>query len=232
MTETQSPPSILVVDDEPHVLHALQAALEARGYDVRTATNGSIALEAAAASRPDVVVLDIAMPGMDGVEVSRRLRSWTRIPIIVLSARTDEIDKVRALDAGADDYITKPFGTQELLARIRAAIRREQARRDEAPVLQATGLVIDLAAHRVMLHDQEVRLTPTEFALLRELAVNADRVLTHRHLLRAVFGAGYEDATANLRVFIGQLRRKIEKDQARPRFLITEPGVGYRFRLS
>lgn len=228
----ETPRAILVVDDDPHVLYALRVALEARGYAVHTAQSGAAALEAAAAVRPDAVVLDLAMPGMDGLQVLQRLRSWSRVPVIVLSGRADEADKVVALDTGADDYLTKPFGNEELLARIRVALRHAQARRDEAPVVRAGDLLIDLAARRVTLNGAEVRLTPTEFALLRELAINADRVLTHRQLLRAVFGPGYEDATANLRVFVGQLRRKIEGDPARPRLVVTEPGVGYRFRLN
>jgi two-component system KDP operon response regulator KdpE len=231
MSPTDSQASILVVDDEPRVLEALRATLEGRGYEVRTAAGGQRALEMINADRPDVLLLDLAMPDLDGVTVCERLRRWTRMPIIVLSARTDEGDKVRALDAGADDYLTKPFGTEELLARIRAALRREQARREDAPVVTAGDLVIDLSARRVTRGGEEARLTPTEFSLLRELAMNADLVLTHQHLLRTVFGPGYEDATANLRVFIAQLRRKIEADPSRPRYLVTEPGIGYRFRI-
>src|SRR5260370_14054943 len=160
-------PSILMVDDDPNVLRSLRAALESHGYNVRSAQNGSSALEACAAERPDVVLLDLALPGMDGVEVCRRLRNWSRVPILVVSARIHEAQKVLALDAGADDYITKPFGTQELLARIRAALRRAQARRDEEPAIRAAGLVIDLAARRVIVDDREVHLTPTGYALLR-----------------------------------------------------------------
>jgi two-component system KDP operon response regulator KdpE len=162
--------------------------------------------------------------------VCRRLRSWSQIPILVLSARVQEAEKVRALDAGADDYVTKPFGTEELLARIRAAVRRDRARRDEEPVIQAGPLSIDLLARRVHVDGQEVHLTPTEYELLRVLASNSDRVLTHRHLLRAALGPEYEDALENLRTFIAQLRRKIEPQPSRPRWIVTEPGVGYRFR--
>jgi two-component system KDP operon response regulator KdpE len=222
--------TILAVDDDPHVLRSLRAALESHGYDVRAAFSGASALEACAAARPDVVLLDLAMPGLDGVEVCRRLRSWSQIPILVLSARVQEAEKVRALDAGADDYVTKPFGTEELLARIRAALRREQARRDEEPVIRAGPLCIDLLTRRVEVHDQEVHLTPTEYELLRVLVANSDRVLTHRHLLRAALGPEYEDALENLRTFIAQLRRKIEPQPSRPRWIVTEPGVGYRFR--
>jgi two-component system, OmpR family, KDP operon response regulator KdpE len=224
------PPSILMVDDDQHVLRSLRAALESHGYRVRSAVNGPTALEACAAERPDVVLLDLALPGLDGVEVCRRLRNWSRVPILVVSARTHESQKVQALDAGADDYITKPFGTEELLARIRAALRRDQARRDEEPVIQAGGLVIDLLARRVTVDSQEVHLTPTEYELLRVLATNPDRVLTHTYLLRTALGSGYEDALDNLRTFIAQLRRKLEREPSRPRWIVTEPAVGYRFR--
>jgi two-component system KDP operon response regulator KdpE len=231
MHADDSPPTILVVDDDPPILLALRLALQARGYTVRAVPNGPSALAAAEDARPDAVVIDLAMPRMDGVEVIRKLRVWTRVPIIVLSAHTDEANKVRALDAGADDFVDKPFGNEELLARIRTALRREQARPHEAPVLRAGDLEIDLANRRVSRAGTAIHLTPREYDLLRELAVNADRVLTHRHLLRAVFGPGYEDADANLRVFIGQVRRKIERDPGRPERLLTEAGVGYRFRL-
>jgi two-component system, OmpR family, KDP operon response regulator KdpE len=225
------PPSILVVDDEPQVLRSLRAALESHGYRVRSASTGPNALEECAAERPDVVLLDLALPGLDGVEVCRRLRSWSRVPIVVLSARVHESEKVLALDAGADDYVTKPFGTEELLARIRAALRREQVRRDEAPTIHSGGLFIDLLARRVTVDGHEVHLTPTEYELLRVLASNADRVLTHGYLLRTALGPGYEDALDNLRTFIAQLRRKLEREPSRPRWIVTEPAVGYRFRL-
>jgi two-component system KDP operon response regulator KdpE len=221
---------ILMVDDDPHVLRSLGAALESHGYRVRAATSGATALEACAAERPDVVLLDLALPGLDGVEVCRRLRSWSRVPIIVLSARVHESQKVQALDAGADDYVTKPFGTEELLARIRAALRRNQARLEEEPTIKAGGLVIDLLARRVTVDQREVHLTPTEYELLRVLATNPDRVLTHGYLLRTALGAGYEDALDNLRTFIAQLRRKLEREPSRPRWIVTEPAVGYRFR--
>jgi two-component system KDP operon response regulator KdpE len=224
------PPSILLVDDDQNVLRSLRAALESHGYRVRSALNGPMALEACAAERPDVVLLDLALPGLDGVEVCRRLRNWSRVPILVLSARVHEAQKVQALDAGADDYITKPFGTEELLARIRAALRRDQARRDEEPVILAGGLEIDLVARRVKVDGREVLLTPTEYELLRVLATNPDRVLTHTYLLRTALGSGYEDALDNLRTFIAQLRRKLEREPSRPRWIVTEPAVGYRFR--
>jgi DNA-binding response OmpR family regulator len=231
MSEPASAPTILVVDDDPHILLALRLALQARGYIVRAVPNGPSALAAAEDTRPDAVVVDLAMPMMDGVEVIEKLRVWTRVPIIVLSAHTDEANKVRALDAGADDFVDKPFGNEELLARIRTALRREQARPHEAPVLRAGDLEIDLANRRVRREGAAIHLTPREYDLLRELAINADRVMTHRHLLRAVFGPGYENADANLRVFIGQLRRKIERDPGHPELLLTEAGVGYRFHL-
>jgi len=197
---------------------------------VRSATTGLSALEACADERPNVVLLDLALPGLDGVEVCRRLRNCSRVPILVLSARVHETQKVQALDAGADDYITKPFGTEELLARIRAALRRDQARRDEEPIIHAGGLLIDLSARRVTVDEREVHLTPTEYELLRVLATNPDRVLTHGFLLRAALGSGYEDALDNLRTFIAQLRRKLEREPSRPRWIMTEPAVGYRFR--
>jgi two-component system, OmpR family, KDP operon response regulator KdpE len=226
----EGPPNILVVDDDPNVLRSLRAALESHGYRVRSATNGPTALEACAAERPDVVLLDLGLPGLDGVDVCRRLRSWSRVPILVLSARVHEAQKVQALDAGADDYVTKPFGTEELLARIRAALRRDQALLDEEPVIRAGGLVVDLLARRVTVDDKEVHLTPTEFELLRVLATNPDRVLTHGYLLRTALGSGYEDALDNLRTFIAQLRRKLEREPSRPRWIVTEPAVGYRFK--
>jgi two-component system KDP operon response regulator KdpE len=226
----ESQPNILMIDDDPNVLRSLRAALESHGYSVRSATSGPAALEACATERPDVVLLDLGLPGLDGVEVCRRLRNWSRVPILVLSARVHETQKVQALDAGADDYVTKPFGTEELLARIRAALRRDQARRDEQPVIEAGGLVVDLLARRVMVDDREVHLTPTEYELLRVLATNPDRVLTHGFLLKTALGSGYEDALDNLRTFIAQLRRKLEREPSRPRWIVTEPAVGYRFR--
>src|SRR6202165_6000435 len=199
--------SILMVDDDTHVLRSLRAALESHGYRVRSAPNGATALEACAAERPDVVLL-----------------------VLVLSARVHESQKVQALDAGADDYVTKPFGTEELLARIRAALRRDQARRDEEPIIHAGGVVIDVLVRRVTVDNREVHLTPTEYELLRVLATNPDRVLTHGYLLRTALGSGYEDALDNLRTFIAQLRRKLEREPSRPRWIVTEPAVGYRFR--
>jgi two-component system KDP operon response regulator KdpE len=223
---------VLVVDDEPHVLEAIRALLTAHGFAVRTAASGQAGLDIAGDEYPDVVLLDLVMPEMDGVETCQRLRTLTQAPILVLSALSDEIDKVRALDAGADDYVTKPFGGPELLARLRAAVRRSRLGREPTTVVRAGELVIDMETRLVRRAGVEVHLTPTEFALLREFALNVDRVLTQRHLLSAVFGPGYENATANLRLFIAQLRRKVEPDPTRPTLLVTEPGIGYRFRAT
>lgn len=221
-------PSVLVVEDEEPVILALCALLQGRGFSVRAARNGEEALKIAA-ELPDVVLLDLTLPGIDGVEICRRLRTWSQVPILVLSARTDERQKVQALEAGADDYVTKPFGTEELLARIRAALRRGQMHRDLQPILRARGLEVHLLTRDVIVDGQEVRLTPTEYELLRELAANPDRVLTHRHLLEFAMGPGYEDDVADLRTFIWQIRQKVEKDPRRPQLIVTMPGIGYRF---
>jgi two-component system KDP operon response regulator KdpE len=220
---------ILIVDDEPAVRTALRALVAGWGFHVQAAESGAAALEAAARERPDLVVLDLVMPGMHGVDVCRRLREWSQVPILVLSARGEEAQKVAALEAGADDYVTKPFGPGELRARIRAALRREQSRREEAPVITAGPLVVDLAARRVLVGGSEVHLTRTEYELLRVLVLNPDRVLTHAFLLRSILGPSYEDALESLRTYIKQLRRKIEPDPARPRLIVNELGVGYRF---
>ena len=189
-----------------------------------------MALDAITAERPDVVLLDLAMAGMNGVEVCRRLRSFSRVPILVLSALTDEAQKVKALDAGADDYITKPFGVEELLARIRAALRRTQAQRDDEAVIRVGGIQLDQIARSVLVDEVEVHLTPTQYELLRVFVSNPDRVLTQRTLLVMTLGPAYEDAVDNLRTFVNQLRRKVERDPARPQRIVTEPGLGYRFR--
>ncbi len=230
MTRNTGQPSILAIDDEPQLLAALATILEGRGYRLRTARNGAMGLDAVAAERPDVVLLDLAMPGVDGLEVCRRLRAVSRVPILVLSALSDEARKVKALDAGADDYVTKPFGVEELLARIRAALRRAQAQRDDEAVLCIGGIELDQIARRVVVDGQEVHLTPTQYELLRVFINNPDRVLTQRTLLVLTFGPAYEDAVDNLRTFITQLRRKIERDPSRPQRIVTEPGLGYRFR--
>jgi two-component system KDP operon response regulator KdpE len=229
---TYAQPDILAVDDEPHVLDALTTILESRGYHVRTAPDGLVALEEIARARPDVVLLDLAMPAgdVDGVEVCRRVRSFSRVPILVLSALSDERRKVQALDAGADDYVTKPFGVEELLARVRAALRRGRAQRDDEAVIRTGGIEIDQIAHSVRVEGHEVHLTPTQYELLRFLATNPDRVLTQHTILVGVFGPTYDDAIENLRTFVAQLRRKIEVNPARPQRIVTEPGLGYRFR--
>ncbi len=230
MTRNSGEPSILAIDDEPQLLKALETILVRRGYRLRTALNGAMGLDAIAQERPDVVLLDLAMPGVDGVEVCRRLRAFSRVPILVLSALSDENRKVKALDAGADDYITKPFGVEELLARIRAALRRAQAQRDDEAVLSVGGVEVDQIARRVLIDGEEVHLTPTQYELLRVFVNNPDRVVTQRTLLVLALGPAYDDAVDNLRTFVAQLRRKVERDPSRPQRIVTEPGIGYRFR--
>jgi two-component system KDP operon response regulator KdpE len=220
------------VDDERQILRALNAGLRANGYDVETATDGESALAAAAIHPPNVLVLDLEMPGMDGIDVIRQLREWSSIPIIVHSAHAEERDKVQALDAGADDYLTKPFGMEELLARIRAALRRSASGDQAVPMLDFGRLKLDLTARVVTVDGAEVHLTPTEYDLLRVLATNAGKIMTHQMLLTRVWGPASEDSTNYLRVYINQLRRKIESEPSRPRYIVTDPGVGYRFRPS
>ncbi len=219
---------VLVVDDEPQILRALRINLAARGYDVVTAADGAGALRAAAEDPPDLVVLDLGLPDVDGVEVIAGLRGWTTVPILVLSGRSDSADKVDALDAGADDYVTKPFGMDELLARLRAMLRRATTL-DEEPVIIFGDVVVDLAATRVMVRGAEVRLTPTEWHLLEVLVRNPGKLLSQRQLLLDVWGPGYETAHGNLRLYMAQLRTKLESDPSRPAFFRTEPGMGYRF---
>jgi two-component system KDP operon response regulator KdpE len=226
-----SAPRVLVVDDEPQIQRALGVALRANGYEVDQAETGEQALDLAAARPPDLVILDLGLPDLDGVEVCRRLREWSRLPVIVLSAHGDDDAKVRALDEGADDYVTKPFSVPELLARMRVALRHAAGVTDgEEQVLRAGEVEIDLARRVVTRAGQEVHLTPTEYNLLRFLAQHAGRVITHGHLLRSVLGSGYEDSTGTLRVYVAGLRKKLEADPSQPRLLITEPGVGYRLR--
>jgi len=226
-----SRPRILVVDDEPQIRRALRVALRANGYDVDEAETGGEAIDAVALDRPDLVILDLALPDLDGVEVCRRLREWTQLPIIVLSAHGDDQAKVRALDEGADDFVTKPFSVPELLARMRVAIRHASRVNPEGDqVVWAGEVKIDLSRRVVTRAGAEVHLTPTEYGLLRYLAQHADRVITRGQLLRAVMGPGYADATGNLRVYIVGLRKKLEANPSRPRLLVTEPGVGYRLR--
>ena len=219
---------VLAVDDEPQLLRALITNLRARGYKVDAATTGEIALELAARHHPDVVVLDLGLPAMSGIEVIRGLRGWTEVPIIVLSARDAEHDKIAALDAGADDYVTKPFGMGELLARVRAALRRSAPTTEEAVVV-TDAFTIDLAAKRVSNADGDVRLTPTEWHLVEVLVRNAGKLVTQGALLREVWGPEYGTETNYLRVYMAHIRRKLEPDPSNPRFFITEPGMGYRF---
>jgi two-component system, OmpR family, KDP operon response regulator KdpE len=223
---------VLVVDDEPQILRALRINLRVRDYEVHLASTGAEALEVAGRFPPDLVILDLGLPDLDGVEVIQGLRGWTKAPIIVLSGRADSTDKVEALDAGADDYITKPFGVEELLARMRAAARRVGAGED-LPRIKLGDLTIDLAAKRVTSPaGDDVRLTPTEWHLLEVLLRNPGKLLSRNQLLTEVWGPGYADATGNLRLYMAQLRRKLEPDPARPRWLITEPGMGYRYQPS
>jgi two-component system KDP operon response regulator KdpE len=219
---------VLVVDDEPQIVRALRINLRARRYDVHVAETGTAALEVAAQNPPDLVILDLGLPDLDGVEVIRGLRGWTEAPILVLSGRTDSIDKVEALDAGADDYVTKPFGIDELLARMRALLRRSN-QSEEQPTVEVGPAHVDLAAKRVTVAGEDVRLTPTEWHLLEVLIRHPGKLLSQRQLLTEVWGPGYETAHGNLRFYMGQLRRKLEADPARPKHLLTEPGMGYRF---
>jgi two-component system, OmpR family, KDP operon response regulator KdpE len=222
---------VLVVDDENSIRRYLRAALSAQGFSVYEAANGGEALNAVLSSRPDIIILDLGLPDFDGIEVTRRLREWSQTPIIILSVREAENDKIAALDAGADDYLTKPFGTGELMARMRVALRRLASKPDES-VLQVDNLKMDVSRRLVTANDEEISLTPTEYDILRLLLQNAGRVLTHRHLLRQVWGTAYEGEMHLLRVNISNLRRKIESDPARPHYLLTEPGVGYRLSAS
>jgi len=221
---------VLVVDDEPQILRALRINLRVRGYEVDTAASGKQALETAARHPPDLVILDLGLPDLNGVEVIGGLRGWSTAPIIVLSGRAESTDKVEALDAGADDYVTKPFGMDELLARMRAAVRRAGPA-DDAPQVRLGDLVVDLAAKRVTRPDgTDIRLTPTEWHLLEVLLRHPGKLMSQRQLLLEVWGPGYADATGNLRLYMTQLRRKLEPDPARPRWLHTEPGMGYRYQ--
>lgn len=221
---------ILIVDDEPQIRRALRTALTGHGYQIDVAEDGESALAAIAAHLPDAVVLDLVMPGRDGFAVLRDVRSWSRVPIIVLSARGQEGDKVAALDLGADDYLTKPFGIAELLARLRAVLRRTGL--PDEPIVVTGDVAIDLARRVVTHRGNEVHLTPTEFDLLRVLAANGGKVLTHRQLLERVWGAYAADNTQQLRVYINYLRRKLEDDPTQPRLLVTEPGIGYRLKIT
>jgi len=219
---------ILVIDDENEIRRMLQVGLSAHGYTLGEAASGKEGLNQVLIFHPDLVILDLGLPDIDGLDVLRRLREWSQVPVIVLTVRDREGDKVSALDEGADDYVTKPFSMGELLARIRVAMKHA-ARSDDEPILVFRDLTLDFARRIVLLKQQEIKLTPTEYEILKYLALHAGRVVTHGQLLRAVWGPNYQEHTQYLRVYIGQLRRKIEADQARPRFITTEPGVGYRF---
>ncbi len=220
---------ILVVDDEPNILGTLAPLLRSRGYDVHTAMSGRAAIEAVDRDKPDIVILDLGLPDMDGVEVCRTIRETLTIPIIVLSARGAEGDKVRALDAGADDYVTKPFGVEELVARVRASLRRRDSPSTPSEPIVRGDLLIDRERFRVLRHGEEVRLTPKEFELLTFLAQHPGRVLTHRTILKAIWGPNAMNQPEHLRVLVGLLRKKIEPNPSSPKYILTEPWVGYRF---
>jgi Response regulators consisting of a CheY-like receiver domain and a winged-helix DNA-binding domain len=221
---------VLVVDDETSIRRYLRAALGAQGFTIYEAGNGQEAINAVISHHPDIIILDLGLPDFDGIEVTRRLREWSETPIIVLSVREAEIDKIAALDAGADDYLTKPFGTGELMARMRVVMRRVGVKPDE-PVLQVDRLKMDVSRRLVSVDEDQISLTPTEYEILRLLLQNAGKVLTHRQLLKQVWGTTYENEMHILRVNISNLRRKIEPDPSRPHYLLTEPGVGYRIRV-
>jgi two-component system KDP operon response regulator KdpE len=224
---------VLVVDDEAQIIRALTVNLQALGYQVDAAATGEDALKKAADHKPDAVILDLGLPGIDGVEVIRGLRGWTKIPIIVLSVREEESEKIAALDAGADDYVTKPFGMGELVARLRAALRRSTDTDRSAPVVETPDFIIDLAAKRVTRPDgEEIRLTPTEWGIVEVLASNPGKLITQVKLLRDVWGPTYGEETNYLRVFMAQIRRKLEPDPTGPRYFVTEPGMGYRFEVA
>ncbi|GAB2789298.1 response regulator [Streptomyces daliensis] len=223
---------VLVVDDEPQIVRALVINLKARKYEVDAAPDGATALRLAADRHPDVVILDLGLPDMDGVDVIRGIRGWTRVPILVLSARQTSDEKVEALDAGADDYVTKPFGMDELLARLRAAVRRAEPAAPSAGeegIVETEGFSVDLAAKKVHREGRDVRLTPTEWHLLEVLVRNTGRLVSQKQLLKEVWGPSYGTETNYLRVYMAQLRRKLEADPAHPKHFVTEPGMGYRF---
>jgi two-component system KDP operon response regulator KdpE len=220
---------VLVVDDEAPIRRYLRAALGAQGLTVYESASGEEALQAVLSHRPDIIILDLGLPDIDGIEVTRRLREWSQTPIIILSVREAEQDKIAALDAGADDYLTKPFGTGELLARMRVALRKQSSAANE-PVFESNGLSVDFARRLVIVNEKEIQLTPTEYDLLKILVTHAGKVITHHQLLRQVWGDGYDDMHI-LRVNISNLRGKIEPDPSRPSYIHTEPGVGYRLKV-
>lgn len=220
---------VLVVDDEAPIRRYLRAALGAQGLTVYESATGDEALQAVLSHRPDIIILDLGLPDMDGIEVTRRLREWSQTPIIILSVREAEQDKIAALDAGADDYLTKPFGTGELLARMRVALRKQPSAANE-PIFESNGLIVDFSRRLVSVNEKEIQLTPTEYDLLKVLVTYAGKVITHRQLLKQVWGEGYDDMHI-LRVNISNLRGKIEPDPSRPTYIHTEPGVGYRLKV-
>jgi two-component system KDP operon response regulator KdpE len=227
-----SPGRVLLVDDEPQILRALAINLKALGYQIDAAQSGEEALQRAAAQRPDAVILDLGLPGIDGVDVIRGLRGWSDVPIIVLTVREGERDKIQALDAGADDYVTKPFGMGELVARLRAALRRAAPDDSEQPVLTTPDFTIDLQAKRVIdANHEEIRLTPTEWGIVEVLVRHQGKLVSQTKLLQDVWGPQYGEETNYLRVFMAQLRRKLEPEPGAPRYFITEPGMGYRFEV-
>ncbi len=223
-------PRVLVIDDEPQIRRFLRTGLSGHNYVVLEAATGNAGLDLFANSKPDLVILDLGLPDMDGVDVICHVREWSQVPILVLSVREREQDKIAALDAGADDYLTKPFGIGELFARMRAALRHATPTAEE-PVFQTGDLKVDLARRLVTVADQEVRLTPTEYSILKFMVGHAGKVVTHQQLLRGVWGPEYQSELHYVRVYVGQLRHKIERDPARPRYILTEPGVGYRLRV-
>jgi len=228
---TEPPVRVLIVDDEPQIRRFLRTSLSAHGYRVIEASCGREAITLTTTERPELVLLDLGLPDMDGREVIHRLREWSTVPIIVVSVRGQETDKIEALDGGADDYVTKPFGMGELLARLRAVLRHRLHATVEEPVFSSAGLAVDLARRVVTVNGHEMKLTPKEYDLLRLLVIHAGKVMTHRHLLREVWGPASVYETHYLRVYIGQLRQKLEPDPDQPRYILTEPGVGYRLAL-
>jgi two-component system KDP operon response regulator KdpE len=224
--------TILIIEDEPSIVRFLRTTLGSQGYDLYEAGTGQVGLAQAATCRPDLILLDLGLPDVDGIEVIRRIRAWSAVPIVIISARGQESDKVTALDLGADDYLTKPFGVPELMARIRAALRRAARVSDQADgaVFVSGDLKVDLAGHLAFLRGHEVDLTPIEFRLLAAMIRQAGKVITHRQLLTEVWGPHLTDESSYLRVFVHQLRRKLEDDPARPKYILTETGVGYRFK--
>jgi two-component system, OmpR family, KDP operon response regulator KdpE len=222
-------PNVLIVDDEPQILRVLRTSLSMRGYNIETAANGEEGLEKIRTYQPDLIILDLVLPGMSGLQVCSRIREFSKVPILVLSAKGSEGDKVTALNLGADDYVTKPFGMDELLARMRAVLRRTTISETEPSILRSGNLTIDIEKRQVKMEGQEIKFTPKEFDVLKFLVKNAGKVITHRALLQAVWGSQSSEQTEYLRVFINQIRRKIEPDPQNPKYILTEPWVGYRF---